>query len=241
VRARDWAGADYYRELGVAPTATRDEITAAFRARARVLHPDTGPADPAAEERFVRAATAYRVLTGPLREEYDRAWRRGHLRSAVHGAPAHSRPHAQHRPWRLSRRGARGALWGGLALVVGGLVAAAVVVGLQVRDARLRDEGIAADAVVVREAGAPWLEFRTATGELVRTGIPDAKSGGVSAGDTVEIRYDPHDPRRVVKATHATARDITLWIMAVKLVVVGAVLVVIGARQRSRPKSAFRT
>lgn len=246
MRVRDWTGADYYRELGVRPTATRDEISAAYRARARVLHPDTGPADPGAEEQFVRVATAYRVLTGPLREEYDRARRRGQVRRVVPAGPSTrgtqtsgaSRPAGGSRPWQLSARGATWAVWGGLALVVAGVVAAVVVVSLQVRDARLRDRGLGADALVVREAGEPRLEFVTEDGDVVRTDLPDAKSGGVTAGDVVEIRYDPDDPRQVVTVSHAVARDITLWFMAVKLLVVGAVLAVIGARRRSALRRA---
>src|SRR6476659_6007076 len=73
MRLREWSEADYYAELGVSPSATRDEITAAFRARARVLHPDAAPDDPAAEAQFHRAATAYRILNGPQREAYDEA------------------------------------------------------------------------------------------------------------------------------------------------------------------------
>jgi len=241
VRVRDWTGADYYRELGVRPTATRDEITAAYRARARALHPDTGPADPGAEELFVRAATAYRILTGPMRGDYDRARRRGQVRRPVPksptapvegGATATASPP---RPWQLTRRGARGALGGGIALMVAGLVAATVVITLQVRDARLRNDGVAVDALVVREAGEPRLEFTTKVGEVVRTDVPDAKSGGLSAGETVEIRYDRDDPARVVTARHAVGRDITLWIMAVKFLVVGAVLAVVGGRRLLRP------
>lgn len=238
MRVREWAGTDYYRDLGVSPTATRDEITAAYRSWARVLHPDAGPADPAAEERFVRVATAYQVLTGPQREEYDRARRRGALHRPVPAAAPSPRPTGSppppSRPWQLSRRGARGALWGGIALVVAGIVAAASVVSLQVRDARLRDDGVPVDALVVRDGGEPYLEFRTEDGTLVRTDVPDAKSGAASAGDVLAVRYDPDDPQRVVTERHTLARDITLWIVAVKFLVVGVVLAVVGARRLLR-------
>lgn len=242
VRVRDWTGADHYRVLGVSPTATRDEITAAYRARARILHPDTGPTDPAAEEQFVRVSTAYRILTGPLREEYDRACRRGQVRRPV--APPASPVDASRgvgstapgtRARQLTRRGGRAALWGGIGLVIAGLVAAAVVIALMVRDARLRDAGRPAVAVVVRDAGEPRLRFTTDAGRVVVTDLPDAKSGGVAAGDALEIRYDPDDPTRVVAERHAVARDITLWIMAAKLLIVGAILAIVGARRLLRP------
>lgn len=239
MRVRDWTGADYYRELGVAPTATRDEISAAYRARARVLHPDTGAVDPASEQAFVRVATAYQILTGPMREEYDRARRRGQVRrpvpasTATRGSAAAGAPNA--RRWPATRRGARGALWGGVALVVAGFLAAAVVISLQVRDARLRDDGVPAQAVVVRDDGVPRLEFATKSGTLVRTDLPDSKSGGVTAGDIVDIRYDREDPERVVTARSTVGRDITLWLVAAKLLVVGTVLAIVGGRRLLKP------
>ncbi len=243
MRVRDWTGADYYRELGVAPTATRDEISAAYRARARVLHPDTGAVDPDSEQAFVRVATAYQILTGPMREEYDRARRRGQVRrpvpastatrgSAAAGA-ATGAPTA--RLWPATRRGARGALWGGVALVVAGFLAAAVVITLQVRDARLRGDGVPAQAVVIRDDGVPRLEFATRSGTFVRTDLPDSKSGGVTAGDIVDIRYDREDPERVVTARSTIGRDITLWLVAAKFLIVGTVLVIVGGRRLLKP------
>lgn len=243
MRVRDWTGADYYRELGVAPTATRDEISAAYRARARALHPDTGAVDPASEAAFVRVATAYQILTGPMREEYDRARRRGQVRRPVPAvAPRSDRAGTgtvgtaapTNRMWPATRKGARGALWGGIGLVVAGFMAGAAVLSLQVRDARLRDDGIPAQAVVVRVDGAPRFEFVTESGDLIRTALPDAKSGGRSAGDVVEIRYDRQDPQRVVTAQSTVGRDITLWIVAAKLLIVGTVLTIVGGRRLLR-------
>lgn len=234
MRVRDWTGADHYRVLGVTPTATRDEITAAYRAQARVLHPDAGPTDPAAEEQFVRVSAAYQILTGPQREEYDRARRRGQVGRPV-APPAPSAPGpAAPKPWHLSRTGARGALWGGIALVVAGILAAVVVTTLMVRDARLRADGVAVDAIVVRDRGEPRLEFVTRAGAVVRTDLPDAKSGDLAAGDVVAVRYDRDDPTQVVTESRSVARDITLWIVAAKLLIVGVILAVVGARRLLR-------
>lgn len=239
MRVRDWTGADHYAVLGVKPSATRDEITAAYRTQVRLLHPDTGVADAEAAEQFVKVATAYEVLSGPQREEYDRARRRGQVgrpqpRPAHPGAPAPAAaPRAPH--GHLTRKGGRLALWGGVALFVAGLVAAVVVTTLMVRDADLRSNGVAATAVVVREGGEPRLAFETEDGDVVRTDVPDAKSGNLSAGDRVAVRYDLEDPTRVVTQRSTVGRDVTLWIMAAKFLIVGAILVVVGSRRLLRP------
>jgi hypothetical protein len=62
----------YYAQLAVPPGATTEEIVAAFRRRARVVHPDVpGTGDAAA---FVALKAAYDVLADPLRRsEYDRS------------------------------------------------------------------------------------------------------------------------------------------------------------------------
>src|SRR5262245_11180852 len=58
-----------YDVLGVAPSATSDEIRGAYRHTARVLHPDAGGSAAA----FERLAIAYHVLADPARRaKYDR-------------------------------------------------------------------------------------------------------------------------------------------------------------------------
>jgi molecular chaperone DnaJ len=78
---------DYYDVLGVARTATADEIKKAYRRLAMQHHPDRNPGDLAAEEKFKEAAEAYEVLSDPeKRARYDRFGKAG-VSGAAGGYP----------------------------------------------------------------------------------------------------------------------------------------------------------
>lgn len=64
---------DFYEILGVAKSATPDEIKKAYRKVAMQFHPDRNPGDKAAEDKFKEAAEAYEILSdADKRAQYDR-------------------------------------------------------------------------------------------------------------------------------------------------------------------------
>lgn len=63
---------DYYKILGVEKSATKDEISKAFRKLALKYHPDKNPNDKVAEEKFKEISEANEVLSDPeKRKKYD--------------------------------------------------------------------------------------------------------------------------------------------------------------------------
>src|ERR1043166_37654 len=85
---------DYYKTLGVARTASDDEIRKSFRKLAREYHPDVAK-KAGAEEKFKEINEAYEVLGDPeKRKKYDAlgaSWRQGGFTSP---------PGGQYRSWR---------------------------------------------------------------------------------------------------------------------------------------------
>ena len=64
---------DLYAVLGIAKTASTDEIKKAYRTLAFKYHPDRNPGDKSAEEKFKAINAAYDVLGDETkRSQYDR-------------------------------------------------------------------------------------------------------------------------------------------------------------------------
>lgn len=68
---------DPYEVLGVAKTASEEEVKKAYRQAARKNHPDMNPGDDDAANRFKEVQSAYEILSDPIKKsQYDG----GHMR-----------------------------------------------------------------------------------------------------------------------------------------------------------------
>jgi hypothetical protein len=220
--------ADYYSVLGVHPDASQADIAAAYRGLAKELHPDARPGEAGAGERFKAVTAAYRVLGNTAaRRQYDRA--------RVAAGDASPVQHSTQPAYRLlrTRKAAQWAVGSGIALLVLAVVVSSLVVALQLHDRSLRDSGVPTTATVVQaQGGGRRLEFTTEDGRVVRAHEPlKTGTGSTPVGGTVEIRYHPDHPGDIITNESKIARDVTLWIVVIKLFVGGGFFLWLGLRR----------
>ncbi|MBC7863096.1 MAG: J domain-containing protein [Bacteroidia bacterium] len=75
---------DYYAILEIKKEASQDEIKAAFRRLAMILHPDKNPDDPDTDEKFMRVMEAYDVLGDPVKKKKYDSGRSYHSKFSKH-------------------------------------------------------------------------------------------------------------------------------------------------------------
>jgi curved DNA-binding protein CbpA len=78
---------DHYAILGVRPNATPGQITRAYHALARTLHPDTAITRDDTVARFTAVTTAYAILHDPARRAAYNHTRTGHGTPPAAAAP----------------------------------------------------------------------------------------------------------------------------------------------------------
>ncbi|HEV7526248.1 MAG TPA: DnaJ domain-containing protein [Acidimicrobiia bacterium] len=239
------ASIDLYAVLGVDSGVSGDDIARAYRNRAKQLHPDTSD-DPDAARKFHELVAAYGVLSNHrMRREYDQSRpdpdagpRPGSATAARPGAGVVSKSEGAIGA-RWTRRRAWTALVAGVLVAVLGAGAAVLTWQLHAGDARRHNRFRPVTAVRV---GTGDVAFTTADGRRVRTREPQQHGEGNGLGPTVGIRYDPADPQHVIVDANSVGRDITLAIVALKLIVGGVVFVGLGARRlRNDPERRVTT
>jgi hypothetical protein len=239
VRTRDWATVDFYAVLGVEPTATTEQVASAFRSLAKQLHPDRVGASLEEGERFKSVTAAYEVLGDDRsRRNYDQvrlevapraavatsAGTNGSTRASA-ATPAALRPE-------IVRRNARRWLAAGVAVILLGLLAGALVLHLKADEQVRRAGRVKTDAVLLVSGTRRTVRFRTADGSVVQVPEPTRVNPGAQRdGQTITILYRADRPTDVIIAESTVARDITLWIVAAKLLVGGIVFLGVGIRR----------
>jgi|SRR3954447_16504740 curved DNA-binding protein CbpA len=229
-RTRDWATFDYYALLGIDATAAPDDVTRAYRELVKQSHPDATD-DAEAAARFNDVTAAYAVLGDTeLRRAYDE------VRAQSGGGPERAflapiRPVAKkvRSPW--SPRKALTVLIVGVVVAVLGVGAGFLTWSMHQHDAQRRARFVPVVASRSDTSVGAIVSYLTTNGDRYR--VPEPRQHGDPNGlsRTVNIRYDPANPRHVIVDRGTFGRDITFAIVALKLLVGGLVLAWFGWRR----------
>ncbi len=237
---RNWADTDHYAALGVGPDASQESIGRAFRALAKRYHPDRVEATDADVETFKELTAAYEVLSDPARRhDYDMV-RAAALDDGVRRRPgpmgAVPKPPAT--PMiRWTRRKATAAVVVGSALTLVGIAVSVFMVAFQRHEAAANARRIRTTAVVVPATNGidPVLQFQTSNGVVADVVPPRRDTPGVlHFGQSLGVLYSASNPSDVVYDESHFGRDFTLWFVAVKLLVGGPAVTIVGIRRRRR-------
>ena len=128
----------------------------------------------------------------------------------------------------------------GIVVTLAGLVVAALIVHLQVGE-RAAASGTDQDdaAVIVEPTGNRRALHHCRRCRSCKYPSPTGVNPGTQRdGESVEILYRPDRPTDVLIVESTTARDITLWVVALKMLVGGPVFLGVGIRRLRQARAA---
>ena len=132
----------------------------------------------------------------------------------------------------IVRRNGRRWIAAGVAVSLIGVVVAALIVHLQIDERARRAGRVKTDAFLVVTPARTDVRFTTASGTVVEVPEPTRVNPGADTnGERVTLLYRPDRPADVIIDESTAARDITLWIVALKLLVGGPVFLGVGIRR----------
>jgi DnaJ-class molecular chaperone len=173
---------DPYAALGLARTASEDEIKKAYRRLAKKLHPDVNPGNRSNDQQFRDITAAYELLSDPAkRQRFDR----GEIDAA--GNERGFRPHGARTP-----RGAAG----GAAFSFDEIISEILGRGRREAEERVGDTNLALRLGFVEAALGGKRRVALADGRAVEVAVP----AGIDSGQTLRLKGQGSPPRRGIPA-----------------------------------------
>lgn len=212
MRTRDWADVDFYAALGVAPDASPDDVSAAFRALAKQLHPDRSGEHSEGGDRFVAVTAAYEVLGDPARRrDYDAIRARGFAAAAPRSDPSPRPMGSVPRPpaaptTRWTPRRARAAIAGGVLCAIAGIAFGGFILSLQASERRDRAARTEVYATIVHGEPDARLAYQPATAQRPYVAdLPASFAATIGSAPAVEVAFRPDAADRMTLVAQAPA------------------------------------